>query len=84
MTDEEFSERVDALKKIEMTMESGMAQTLLASEGNAGKFVFYLKNAFKWRDQPEAEKQININFGGYIPPEPDKKAAKKDDLTEDL
>ena len=70
LSDTEFNDRAIAIKKIEDVLEAGMAQTLMAQQGNAGNFIFYLKNAFKWADRQEPEVSLNLNVDGYKPPQP--------------
>jgi len=80
ITDEEFNDRVLAIKKIDDILEAGMSQTLLQAEGNPGRFIFYLKNAFHWADRPASDKEINISFKGF---DTGKTKPIADEITED-
>jgi hypothetical protein len=54
----EFS---DSLKKAESKIEAHIVNKLLTSP-NATGVIFYLKNAFQWRDSREVEGNMNLNL----------------------
>ena len=66
-SDEEINDRITLIKKIDTVLENGMTSDLLGSKYPTG-IIFYLKNAFKWRDKSEDEnQQINISVGAVAP-----------------
>mgnify|MGYP006284438281 CR=1 FL=1 len=55
----------DALKKIEVLIEEHWTQGLYSKSYDTAGCIFYLKNAFQWRDRTETD----ITSGGKpIPP----------------
>ena len=83
LDDAEFNDRLSVIKKIEILLESGMSEELMTADKPTG-IIFALKNIYKWTDRPPEEKQVNINFGGYVPPKDSGKPTEKEEITEDL
>lgn len=77
LTDAEFNERCETLKKIEGFIEAGMSNELLTAKYPTGT-IFYLKNAFKWADKQEPDNTFNFKFDGFGPTKTPKTDAKKD------
>ena len=68
ISEEEFLLRRDTLKKIDDFIEESLAYHLITTEKTNGSLIFYMKNAFKWRDKPEDEdKSINVQIGVILP-----------------
>jgi hypothetical protein len=65
LNDTEFNERLEAIKKIDATIETGMTEDLLKATKNPAGIIFYLKNAFKWSDRQEPEVSLNLKIDGY-------------------
>ena len=54
LTDTEFEERLDLIKKIDDTMESDLGDKMMEAKYPTG-MIFTLKNAYQWTDRPQNE-----------------------------
>ena len=83
LTDKEFEERLDLIKKIDDAMENDLGDGMMNAKYPTG-MIFTLKNAYQWTDRPQNEPTLNIKFGGYMLPAESSKDAKKLDDNNDF
>ena len=78
LTDAEFIERLEVLKKVESFLENGMADEMLGSRYPTA-MIFYMKNAFKWQNDVQQDIKIGFQFGGFAAQDkPKEKKEKKE------
>lgn len=83
LTDEEFTERLTLIKKIDSAMENDLGDGMMNAKYPTG-MIFTLKNAYQWTDRPQNEPTLNIKFGGYMLPADTSKDTKKLDDNNDF